>query len=718
VSGFSDDLNGTITVTLSNADTSGIFVVYYTTSTGGNLTAPLSNFRLCYAGNVPDTTTACKNGTEYFDPTFMANVTKFSGIRPVGWGSSLTQSSVSSLMDYPTNIVPVTSLTWASNPYGSLWEVPIEVQSQLCQEGGFTYCLFTMPAQMTDAYITHWATVAHSIITNSNTKVLLEHCDEVWNPGFCPPARNVAVPMTTFFPSCPNAFNCATDYHVLMTARLFAIWHSVWAADSSRVVASLGTQIGGFSSPSFSLTMTARESGGSSPTTVTFTGTAPVTVNWTGSNMTAGQAVSFTTTGALPSGLIPDGNTDDLSGSSVSFSNGSANISWTANGLLLNQSVYFEGASLPSNFTPYKPLYYVVTTGTNSVQVSPTVGGSAIVAASGGSGGGYVGPQDYYVTNDGSLTANSFHISDTLAHALAGTGQINVSGSASGTTTGYKLLWPNRLGDGNVDAINTAPYFADNGELRVDAWSADAGGMTKAFAELQSGGQIPRCVGENTTGGTSTAYTLTSDATWGGGAIPATPANGQMIQMKMSVTSGSSPKIVVDGGTQYLLQDNTGTAFGAGVLTANNCYVFAFTSQTFSGAVGTPGWRNAPTEPATGGVLATVGTYWATDYAMANAWGIKLFAYEGGEALTDFGNHDTDIENMYTAMIQDTRIVSVYNQFFNLLRSTAPNAAPMTAYVLTRVWNPPGDPQYGHWGHLQNPSDTSSLKFQAIRDFR
>ncbi len=437
---------------------------------------------------------------------------------------------------------------------------------------------------MTDAYITHWATVAHSIISGTKI-VLLEHCDEVWNAsgGFCPPVQNAAAPMTTVFPTCATPNNCASSYHAYQTARLHAIWHSVWGADSARVVASFGTQIGTFSNPAFSLNMTAERFGASSPTTVTFTGTTPVVVNWTGSNMTAGQAVSFSTTGSLPGGLIPAGNVDDFAGFVTSFSNGSATIGWTSHGLLLNQSVYFENSPpsgvLPNNIAPYTR-YYVVTTGTNSIQVASSIGGSAIVASGGvPNTAGYIGPQDYYVTNDGSLGANSFHISDTLAHALAGTGTINVSGSASGTTTGYKLLWPNRLGDGNTDAINTAPYFGDQGQLWVDAWSADAGGLTKAFAELTAGlttgSQIPNCVGENTTAGGTINYTLTSDATWGNGAIPATPVNGQMIQMKMNATNTTNTAhLAVDGGNSYPMQDFKGAAQGANVLTNGNCFVY------------------------------------------------------------------------------------------------------------------------------------------------
>jgi hypothetical protein len=50
----------------------------------------------------------------------------------------------------------------------------------------------------------------------------------------------------------------------------------------------------------------------------------------------------------------------------------------------------------------------------------------------------------YYVANDSNLTANAFAVSDTKAHALAGTNQINTSGSQSGTQTGWNVS--NKIG--------------------------------------------------------------------------------------------------------------------------------------------------------------------------------------------------------------------------------------------------------------------------------
>ena len=70
----------------------------------------------------------------------------------------------------------------------------------------------------------------------------------------------------------------------------------------------------------------------------------------------------------------------------VTFSNGSANITWTANALNLNSPVFFTtSGGLPTNFTA-GTVYYVSSTGTNTIQVAATPGGSAVVAGSAGSG--------------------------------------------------------------------------------------------------------------------------------------------------------------------------------------------------------------------------------------------------------------------------------------------------------------------------------------------
>lgn len=104
---------------------------------------------------------------------------------------------------------------------------------------------------------------------------------------------------------------------------------------------------------------------------------------------TAANAGAVTLAGF--SGKSPQGasfaTTATVSAASISFTNSSANITWTANGLSLGTIVFFanSGGGLPTNFST-ATLYYVVTTGTNTIQVSATPGGSAITAGSAGSG--------------------------------------------------------------------------------------------------------------------------------------------------------------------------------------------------------------------------------------------------------------------------------------------------------------------------------------------
>ena len=94
----------------------------------------------------------------------------------------------------------------------------------------------------------------------------------------------------------------------------------------------------------------------------------------------------------------------------VTFTNGSANIAWT-NVAVAGTPVNFEtSGSLPTNFV-VGTTYYVIATGLSSsnVQVSATVGGSAIMAGSAGSGTqtGYAGGAHTRVNNGAGWTEST-----------------------------------------------------------------------------------------------------------------------------------------------------------------------------------------------------------------------------------------------------------------------------------------------------------------------
>jgi hypothetical protein len=89
------------------------------------------------------------------------------------------------------------------------------------------------------------------------------------------------------------------------------------------------------------------------------------------------------------SGKSPGGatfaTTATISAATCSFTNSSANITWTQS-LPLNSMVFFATTNtLPTGFST-STIYYVTTTGASTIQVSATPGGSAITAGSAGSG--------------------------------------------------------------------------------------------------------------------------------------------------------------------------------------------------------------------------------------------------------------------------------------------------------------------------------------------
>ena len=99
----------------------------------------------------------------------------------------------------------------------------------------------------------------------------------------------------------------------------------------------------------------------------------------------AGSSAGAITTSNFSTKGVQGGYTSATSAQAlVTFTNGLPVVSWITNTLSLNSPVYLQAVgtgTLAGNFTA-NTIYYVVATGTISIQVSPTPSGAAIVASS------------------------------------------------------------------------------------------------------------------------------------------------------------------------------------------------------------------------------------------------------------------------------------------------------------------------------------------------
>lgn len=115
--------------------------------------------------------------------------------------------------------------------------------------------------------------------------------------------------------------------------------------------------------------------------------------------------------------------------------------------------------------------------------------------------------------------------------------------------------------------------------------------------------------GALTTGGTSTAYTLTTNASLSGnGLCPSstTPPDGTMIGIRASVANGTAAGMTVDSCVSYPLQSPAGTALPAGTLIAATPYRMQFNLANLSWVI--EGLTGNPYSVPLGGLLASTST--------------------------------------------------------------------------------------------------------------
>lgn len=99
--------------------------------------------------------------------------------------------------------------------------------------------------------------------------------------------------------------------------------------------------------------------------------------------------------------------------------------------------VLYDGQSAPVTITIAAPGVFTVAEGLAALGL---VAGSAVkLTTTGALPSGLTSNTTVYVTQDTNLTATTFAVSDTQAHALAGTNQVTTTGSQSGTQTVWNV---------------------------------------------------------------------------------------------------------------------------------------------------------------------------------------------------------------------------------------------------------------------------------------
>jgi len=165
--------------------------------------------------------------------------------------------------------------------------------------------------------------------------------------------------------------------------------------------------------------------------TVTITNASPAVVTWTNHNLTVGQTVYFSSTGTLPSPLVPGTDYFIIAGGlttnafEISLTSGGAAITTTTVGSGTFTSVKTVGA-VTSTVTTNSPSTPVLITWTNH---NLTVGTRMQFTTTGTLPAGLSLVTDYFIIAAG-LTANSFEVS-----ASQGGAAINTTTAGSGTHT-------------------------------------------------------------------------------------------------------------------------------------------------------------------------------------------------------------------------------------------------------------------------------------------
>ncbi len=98
------------------------------------------------------------------------------------------------------------------------------------------------------------------------------------------------------------------------------------------------------------------------------------------------------------------------------------------------------------------------------------------------------------------------------------------------------------------------------------------------------------------------------------------------------------------------------------------------------------------------------------DKKVADAWGLPLVAYEGGQHLVDYSQSNTALQDLFTKANHDPRMGELYTKYLNAWKDNGGQTFVTFSYVA-------GDSKWGYWGALQTIFETSSAKWDAVKNF-
>ncbi len=205
-----------------------------------------------------------------FNPVFLTRMMPFKSFRMMEW-QEIKRTFVASWANRPLPGF----VFWAGSPTNATINsgnpdvfgvgggaddgVPAEIQFAFCNKALATYCWLNIPPLASDAYVTSFATLAHSYLGAGGPKAIVEYANELWNQALCGPSGTMtdgcevqvgaicSTVYTAVGSSCTGSgFQTNTQYSMYAAVHFGNLWKTAWNPDGARVIRLWGGQLGNY----------------------------------------------------------------------------------------------------------------------------------------------------------------------------------------------------------------------------------------------------------------------------------------------------------------------------------------------------------------------------------------------------------------------------------------------------------------------------------------